>query len=476
MSVLLFTAALSLLLLEGWIIAGLFVRDRSFRASLALPLAALSNVLLFFVLTILHVPLRSSFVLAGHVIVLVLLVIARRCSFARCSSNQPTSNGQPRLHHRFLNVLCIILLTGTFFYSVTHAVLLPTFQYDSATNWIMRSKASFLEERIVFDNDPPHQVIRKPHYPFLLHALHLQANLEQRAWSDRAANTLAFLLSWSALASIGLLICRLRGGVIGLVGVTLVASIPLFAVHLGEGYADHLLALFAALSFLSLAHVLSLPSLHSLPSPARRAYSAPSAWFMLSAIFAAAAVWTKAEGLFFVFVPWFSLMAVSLRAHGHDARRAMLLASVLALPWPLFALLQGLSLTPHGASDLQIGFQAESIELMVKGLFLSGSFGVLWTLLPAAAALLLLRADRTFLVLPLFGLASFLLVIMVYTLTPNVEYLASAQSFDRQMLTPAVLLLLALLLLWRKPAPHAQEPVPRPRKIALLTSARGASS
>lgn len=447
MSILLFSSALVLLLLEGWLIGGLFTRDRWLRAPLALPLAALSNVLLSFILTLLRVPLRSLWITLAHAGVMAGMYMFRRSLFpVPRSDNEPTGNESAvsrticGLHHRILIGGCLFILLSVFAYSFVHAVLLPTFQYDAATNWIGRSKVSFLEERIVFDNTPPHELILKPQYPFLIHALHITANLGRREWSDRAANVMAFLLSWSLLAGIGILVTRLRGRAAGLLAVTLLLCVPLFAFHLGEGYVDHTLALFACLSLLTLA-------MH------RTARG--SAWLMLSGLLAAGAVWTKAEGLFFVFLPWLCVVGwMCVRGDRRELLRALFPGVLCALLWPLFAFVSGLSLTPHGGTDLQFGFQPSAVRGVIDGLFVSGSFGVLWWFLPGAILLLVLRARRehairrTMLPLLFFGAFAFLIVLTVYTFTPNVQYLENAQSFDRQMLTPAAMLLLSCLMLF----------------------------
>ena len=459
MSVFLFLLAVMFLIVEGWLIAGFFVRDRWLRWSLALPLSALANVLLFFIFTVASIPLSSLWLVVGHMVIVGIAITAKRFSFLvphseRATSQPVTSNEMPQNNRMLLKFCCIAILMSAFFYSFCHAVLLPTFQYDSATNWIMRSKISFLEERIVFDNDPPHEAIKKPHYPFLLHAWHLMGNLGQQKWSDRAANSITFLFTWSMLWSVGLLLARLRGRTAGLLSVTLLFCIPLFAVHLGEGYADHLVALFGALALLTFAQYRS---------------SREFRWLLLSGIFAASAVWTKDEGLFFVFFPWLAMLGAGWLIDRvptfADAWRTAVTAAVLGFPWPIFAWLSGFGLTPHGQSDTQFRWHAQGLLYAFSALYQSGSFGILWYVLPAALLVILLRAlrratsaDRTQLITLLFGALTFGIVLAIYTLTPNVEYLLNAEAFDRQMLTPSVLLVLAcFLVLWSCSHSHVEK-------------------
>jgi hypothetical protein len=54
------------------------------------------------------------------------------------------------------------------------------------------------------------------------------------------------------------------------------------------------------------------------------------------------------------------------------------------------------------------------------------------------------RRERLSLFLP--GALCFAIVIGVYVFTPNVSYLLNGESFDRQLLTPAAMLVLPLVL------------------------------
>lgn len=423
--------------LSGWSLARCFLRspaDRPVRLAFALPLGALANVLVFFLCTLASLPLGLLPVAVGHLLVAGGAWIARRRLPAeappQCAARERWGNGQ-----RIIAAACIIVLAAAAAYAAVHALALPPFHYDSLTNWIVRAKLSFLEGRMIFDAAGPHALLRKPGYPFLLHALQIAGNLGNATWSDAAANLPPLLTAWSLLGGAGLIVARLRGGFRGLLAVALCVSVPLFAAHLGEGYADHLLALFALASLCALVAAVE---------------EGKRGWLAVSALCVAAACWTKSEGIVFVALPWLAVLG-AFRARVELSTRDILFAAGiafgLAVPWHLFALITGLSLTPHGGSDLGLWPRWEGILPALSAMFVTGSFGLAWY---AVAGIVLYTGamseqKRSTIMLCRITLAvllpmlSLLLVLAVYLLTPNVEYLLNGESFDRQLLTPLLL-------------------------------------
>ena len=69
LTLLIFLLWLTLLSFEGWLIAGFVVAkmDQWLRGSLALPFAAIANVLVIFVFTVLGVPLALLTLGAAHI-------------------------------------------------------------------------------------------------------------------------------------------------------------------------------------------------------------------------------------------------------------------------------------------------------------------------------------------------------------------------------------------------------------------------
>lgn len=393
LSFLTFLGLTLLLIFEGWLILGLIGLPKGWlRFALALPISALTCTLIIFVLTIFKAPLTPISILGLHLIVIIASILIP------CPHPHP----HPRPHPNPI----LFLLVPTLIYAFAHSVLLPTFHYDSATNWNMRSQVSFYEKQIVFDTKDG--LIKKPHYPFLYHSLQITTQQLQPEWNDRFANTIHFLFNLSALIALALITKSL-------LAIVLIATTPLFAMHLGGGYADITLTLFALLSFASYLKFKK---------------SDNSKWLILSAIFISACVWTKSEGLLLCLVPWIIMVG---------RKKPILIAFSLSLLWPIFVVLKGIPLSPHGASDFSIGLQPGAITEALKVLFIYGSIG---PILPIALILVIVLRPKSYVLFPIISL---ILILAIYTLTPNAQYLLNGQSFDRQLLLPTALFVLNFL-------------------------------
>jgi len=398
---------------------------------LALPIGALINTLGIFVLTVIGIPLEGITNMTANLVVTVLLMISLQplCKPNNIISPENTNFRIP--HRKILLPVCIAILVSVGVYAISHA-LLPTFHYDSVTNWNMRSKISFLEQAITFDGHDG--AILKPHYPFAYHALQITAQQWQVVWSDTYANLSHLILSISSVTAIFILLKKLKGFDIALVCTALVLGIPLMTLHAGQSYADITLVLFALLSLVTFV----------------------SRYFILSALFVSACVWTKSEGLFFCLLPWLVVIGKTSWDHPELRRYLTKIAGVgmlLSIPWILFVLLSGMSLTPHGGSDIQLAVNIDAVRAMARALFVQGSFGILWYSLLGTLVMIIVFiqrnsdiVDRRYVVSLLWGLLAFVGYIFVYLFTSNTEYLLLGQSFDRQMLLPASLLIVSAVL------------------------------
>ncbi len=124
------------------------------------------------------------------------------------------------------------------------------------------------------------------------------------------------------------------------------------------------------------------------------------------------------------------------------------IAVVLSAAWPIFALFKGLSLTPHSA-DTMLSFHSEGVQEAIFGLFDRGSFGVTWYVLLVAVPWMLFdiirkRKDVVRNLVPIgWGILVLLSFLFVYLFTPNVRFLLNAESYYRQMMIPAAMLILS---------------------------------
>ena len=386
-----------LLILEGALITSRFlgIRSKLLNISLALPLTSLLNLLLILALTIARAPIKPKTDSANSVIL-----------------------------HKFWASLILIPFIVALSYGFSHSILLPSFQYDSFTHWAHRSKLSFYDQQIAFDETRA-RGMRQPQYPLLYHSLQITSNQLQSDWNDRSASGIQFILMISIVLASFIMMSRLRGRRDAVFYIALLLSVPLFTTHMGQGYADITMAGFVVLSCISLLLCKKEGS---------------SQWLVLSSLMIAAACMTKLEGILFGLIPWIIFIGIIVRPPHKKMIIAGCLPCALCVIWFSLVTFKGISILPH-ETDLVFAFRPEGVPEMLKALFVKGSFGILWLVLPV---ILLLK--RSFSLPLLWGLISLAMIIVIYLFTPNVEFLLNGQSFDRQILTPAALLILALFV------------------------------
>ncbi len=451
-SFLTFFGVTALLFFQGWFGTHALLggkESKPLRACLALPVAALFNAILVCVLTFTDVALTPLGILIGNACILAGFWLAAFRMHSAKTANVCVPREKLTTGKRVLLVACAILLAVDVGYAFSHAVLLPTFQYDSATNWTMRSRISYVDRAMAFDVDES-RGMAKPNYPFLYHALQITANQGQGAWNDTAANAIHFLLSLSAFGAAFLLLRRMRGTFIATIAITVLLTIPLLALHLAQGFGDITLVQTLVLSIACLCMAIET---HGRGGAAQR-------WLILSGAFAAACVWTKSEGIQSGLLPWIlvvGLLCIGDAAWRTPALRSAIVAVGLSALWPIFALTRGLSLTPHG-TDSSIACHPEAVHEAVLGLFSRGAFGIAWYAIPATVALLLVLLSRRSpnvsarqSVTLTWGGLTFVTVLFVYICTPNYVFLLKAESFYRQMLIPAALLIVSCAAAWNSP-------------------------
>lgn len=464
LNIILSLGILVLLVLQGRFVVRLLARGTLTSPeewALGFPIGAFLNALLFFAFTLLGIPLTTLFVIGGHVLLLAIIGGASR-AFVNRVMVSPPNHDMPQgdtiqfLQGRSIRILIIFLVSISLvvkgLYGFTHATLLPTFYYDTLSQWNMRSRISFEERQIAFDETQV-RGISKPQYPILLHSLQIVVMLPHESWQDRWANTATFLLTCSSFLAFFLLLQRFAGQGIALLTLFAMFSIPLLDMHLVQGYGD-----IHVVEYLLLSAVFLACSFEAGVSP-RAPLSRTRAFLSLSALFAAAASWAKLEGFFFVVVPWLLIVSfMTMFFVPKEKRLSLALTSFLPGAlfgglWILFLLATGFAIGPH-SDDLVLSWHGQGLPVILKALFLSGSFGVAWYALPLLLlAFLLPKALQDWkqhiaaLSLVLWGAITFFETLAIYLLTPNVEFLLNNQTFHRTMLLPLVLLMLGTAFL-----------------------------
>lgn len=449
MSTLTFFFWTALLIVEGSLITRFVSGNRFFSyvtVSLALPVAALVNAIIVFAYTIAGSPIALWSMLMAHIMMIaVFLYLSRK--MRQKHSGAPVSVDHPKFWHMptFARVLCVALLAVQAFFSLTHAVILPTYQIDSLTNWTMRSKVSFYDQKIAFD---PTEVrgVAKPQYPILFHSLQLVVNQGNSDWSDRSANAILFLLTLSSFAALFFIIKYKKGIDFALLTLTFLFSIPLLSFHLAEGYADIVLIQYLLLIIGCLW---------------RWKTDGNDRWLLMSGVLVACATWTKSEGLIVGLGLWILFfMHERFRLKLRFSFGIVLFTLFISLPYSAFLLSRGLGLTPH-ASDATFGWHGEAFASAISGLFVSGSMGMTWWVIIAMTLMILVLRhrkspliDASVLALGWFGLLSLVAILFTYIFTPNAVFLANGESYFRQLMIPAAKLILWCMLVF----------VPRPSR------------
>ncbi len=449
-SLLLFAAVSAILLIEGRTLLILIARKSLpgiLPWVLGFPLGAFLNVLLFFVFTLFAIPLTLVSLFIAHAVILAILGLFFLRHVKRGRALSALDEEVPDLLSPFLPayirriLLCVLLLSlaGKVFYGVSHAAQLPTFYYDSLSQWNMRSHVSFVDQHIAFDATEE-RGISKPQYPIVLHSLQILFMLPQGEWLDSIANSATFLLTLTSFLSLYFLL-RLRGGALfGLLGLTLFLMVPLATIHLVQGYGDLPTLLYILLSALFFV---------------RFTENAKREELLLSALFIAASAWVKQEGLFFGVLPWLIITTSWFLLKGGKRKNDVLFGYVPAIAlggmWTVFLLLRGFPIGAH-SGDFSVSFHREALLPMFQALFSMGSFGLFSYVLPVVLALVLVRVlpQWKIFLAPLlifcWGALAFLETFLIYTFTPNVNFLLNGQTFHRTMLIPLYLLILGILL------------------------------
>jgi len=488
MTLLFFSGVAVLLTVEGrWLVAAIARENltRSEEWALGFPMGTFANALLFFICTVGGIPLNALAVFGGHLgIVIIAFAVSSRVATPSTPFDTPslrlgllppslklrrtgrvTRRGISR-DFNFKKYLLPILLTLAIliklFYGISHA-LLPSYSYDTVSQWNMRAKISYEDRAIAFDRDEV-RGMSKPQYPILFHSLQIVFNLPQKEWQDPVANGATLLLSLTSFLAFFLLLRRLAGSFAALVTLACILTIPLLSIHLAQGYGD-----IHVLTYVLLGAVLLLHSFERNQGNQGNQQEL----LLLSAIFVAASAWVKQEGMVFGVVPWMVIVGIGTgkfeglkvgRFRGLEVLKFGGLVFLLSLPWTLFLLIKELPLSPHGGGDLMMGWHPEGVPLALKALFAGGSFGMHWYIVIGLLLSVLFervrrgrQVEKSMFLIFLWGIITFFGALFIFLCTSNIEFLMNAQTFSRTMLLPLSLLILGTVPLFYYNGSHDAE-------------------
>jgi hypothetical protein len=445
LSLFLFIGCALILFLEGRMVASLLAGQHLTareKWALGFSLGAFINALIFFLFTILSVPLTFWTVFGAHGVLTVSLALigpGRVYASSMLSMTRPVGSKWRKALLAIL-LFSIVIKLG---YGASQALLYPSYYYDTISQWNMRAKISYEDQAIAFDRDEL-RGLSKPQYPILLHSLQIFFMLSQDEWHDTVANASTLLLSLSGLAAFLFVLSRRNGLFFGVLSLSLLMMIPLVAEHLRQGQGDiHMLTM------LLLSAVLLL----------RYHDDRAASVLLLSALFAAEAAWIKIEGFIFVVLPFLFIIGALFVQSSNVERRALVLRGMLPAflaggVWIAFLLFKELPLSPHGGGDVRFEWHGEALWEALRALFASGSFGVHWYAVVVALGFgfrfgrkKLLQQCVPELMICLWGFVMLLIALFIFLATPNVAFLLNAQTFSRTMLLPLSLFILGMVLL-----------------------------
>jgi len=302
------------------------------------------------------------------------------------------------------------------------------FYWDSFAHWGLRAKESLAAGFFLIEG------VIQPQYPILFHSLQM-VHAVIPGWSDQLVNSGTFLLSLSAYASVFILIKMRSDRLCALITVTLLLGIPLVTIHFRQSMGDIHVTAYVLLSALLLDRALSDRS---------------QTFLILSAIMIAAAAWAKFEGLYFGLIPWLIILGIDVvrkKEWKKSTIFGVLPAILITTPWPLYVILNGMRLSPHGKS---FGFHPEAIEHILEQLFALGTFGMQWWAIVIVFVLVMWMERKNIIRFLLdhpsllFALITFGMLIAVYLFTDEVKGLVRRDNFSRAMMLPTLLFTVTL--------------------------------
>src|SRR3989344_4579132 len=205
--------------------------------------------------------------------------------------------------------------------------------------------------------------------------------------------------------------------------------------------------------FLSLSQTLSIFLI------IQKRYSRETALIILtlllsvSALLCAAAAWTKFEGLYFGVLPWIGIVGwkmIRSKNYASILKNGIVPIIITSFFWPLYVLLSGMPPSPH---TIQLAANIDAFPMILKSLFLMGSFGLhWWAIIIASITLLIVERKHIFKITTehpsiIWADTALILLVGIYIFTSESEGLTVGHNFSRAMILPTLLYTQSLAVL-----------------------------
>ncbi len=333
----------------------------------------------------------------------------------------------------------IAVKTGSVF---LEASLRPIYAWDVWANWSVAPKLFYQAKSLLLDAPPEDFFGRGPLSRFLPYPLnnHLQ-QLWISLWNGGFDEVLVKLSSPFYLLSMAVVLYSMmhreigRLAALGLLAVFL--SSPLLSYHAIELYSDMPVSVYYLCALVAFLYAMR----------GRQAY------WPLVGLFAAQALFTKDEALFFVLPLLLSAVTLVWRKYAGREKNAVLLKILLPLiyilPWYAFKITHSLGIGAESAqSDYTFVAHPETIIMIIRHITSMDNFGIFLVAFPVfMIAAGRPRKEFLYLFLPLVCYALFFTLLYTFT-SYYFGFFSNGTVFWRNVLTgyPSLCLLTALLM------------------------------
>lgn len=315
--------------------------------------------------------------------------------------------------------------------------------WDGFAIWQFKAKAFFFDQDFRVLRDSAHFNYHHADYPLLTPIQTWWTYRHVGAVDERWPQLLGMIFYFDLLALFAAFVLERACRVYALLGLGILASLPVVTAHASSGFAD-----VAAAAYL-LGLGIALASLSTRPDPPARAMAV---WMF------AGAVMVKNEGALAAISGLLTLCVLALRGRVADVRRSLPLcagaSALAALPWWIARRAWGLTndlFDPGTRFPITPGLLAHRFPIAMSGFFQQIArigpyypcWGLLILLLPPALIRGVRRHAATVQPLVLLGTLQFAGYVGIYLITPQSITGHMASSADRLVLHLAPLLLAA---------------------------------
>ncbi|MGO9013540.1 MAG: glycosyltransferase family 39 protein [Dissulfurispiraceae bacterium] len=345
----------------------------------------------------------------------------------------------------FFVLLVTIWIMLKFFFVLYESATWPAFGWDSLENWSSGAKYFYYVKGLMLDHGSEH-FFGKGYRTFLNYPLHIPL---MQVWVSVCLGNIneAYMKYWnvvyfiSVVALVYFAVRREASQVIAILAAFFLSSVPLLTYHAIDAYAD------LPLSYYALATAICF---RRYMEKSEKQRDENYGFLVLIGVFSALCMWTKLEGILFALAFSATLLLYLLlkRSSYRNFIKSLFFYSlpigIIGISWFTFLTLNGVK----GRSILAFGLHFEVIPVILKQIFFSANFNIIFLFSP----LIILLGIRTILHSDLKYLLAHLLMVMlmflfIYIATNNYIFAMNLTAVNRSVLTfiPAMYYISALI-------------------------------